>query len=81
MSDDHGPSGQPVPATPPQRRSAVVRVLMALFGAFLLLAGLILLFFMSAIGFAAIYPPMLVIWLICIAFSVGGYVLLVKASR
>jgi hypothetical protein len=57
----------------------VITVLMVIGGIILLLPGACSLFFMSVLGGSG--GPLVILWVICFAISLGGVALLVKAAR
>jgi len=69
------------PDPSPQRRSAAATVLSLLIGVMLLLPGLCSLWFMVALGSPSDAGPLMGLWLICVATSIGGIVLIVHVLR
>jgi len=64
-----------------ERRSAAATVLSLLIGVVLLLPGLCSLWFMVALGSPFDAGPLMGLWLVCVAISIGGIVLIVQALR
>lgn len=67
--------------TPPRERSGAGVIVLIVIGGVLLLPGLCSLWFMFAFGGLSDAGPLLGLWLICVAISIGGIALIVHALR
>lgn len=80
---DQTPKSEPAtpPAPPRPRRPVAVSVIMVLIGVILLLPGVCAIIFAGAMGGGGANGGIVLLWLISIAISVGGLMLIISAFR